>query len=121
VREMIDEQVSKVYESGSSHPGVLKDILNRFDLNGMVKDIYKTLGFERKKRAFPLVGMCILAVERESRDGNSSHYTQLQNPSYAAAKVVELVGRVSIELAVQPTSKKKSKLVVQKRAREVFY
>jgi small GTP-binding protein len=121
VREMIDEQVREVFESGSVDPGVFRDILKRFNLNGLEKDIYKTLGFERKKSTFPLVAMCILAVERESENGNNPHFTKLQNPSYAAAKVVELVGRVTLELAVKPVSKKERKSIINDMVREVFY
>jgi len=121
VLEMIDEQVREVYESGSNDPGTLRDILDRFDLDGFVRNIYGTAGAKYKRRGFPLLGQFILAVERESKNGNSPHYMKLQNPAYAAAKVVELVGRVTLELAVQPASKKKSKLAVQDLAREVFY
>ena len=62
-----------------------------------------------------------MAVEHESENGNNPHFTKLQNPAYAAAKVVELVGRVTLELAVKPVSKKVRKSIINDMVREVFY
>jgi hypothetical protein len=118
---MIDEQMREVYESGSNDPGTLHDILDRFDLNELVRDIYRLVGTKYKKRGFALLGHCILAVECESKNGNSPYYMKLQNPAFAAEKVVEIAGLVALKLAVQPTSKKKRKLAVQKLARKVLY